>query len=317
VDGFYASKLREQRLGAAGVNVSVPVKLARQTMLDALAQLYTVTFTASDAPRWHPDVEAFDVHDAGGRHLARLWCDWFARDGKRDGAWMSAPYVATAGGPHLGTVNANFARTGMGIGDVRIMWHEFGHAMHHAFTRTRYRLMSIDYTCADFIEAPSRVMENWPLAPEILGKMGVDAQAATEIRTAARFRVASRKFNGLIRPAIDLAIHRGDADQGAVKQRYLPVPVHPDDRTVAQFHHIFSAGYAAGHYAYQWAAVMDADLFTRFSTAGILDLGTGREYADRVLAPGNERPPAQLLREFLGRDVTLDAMLRRDGIVAT
>ncbi|HEX2307076.1 MAG TPA: M3 family metallopeptidase [Jatrophihabitantaceae bacterium] len=317
LDGFYATKLRESLGLASAASVSVPVETARQVMLDALAELYSVTFTRSDASGWHTDVEAFDLRDASGRHLARIFCDWWLRDGKRPfGGWMSGPYLATDGGPHVVTVVANVPPAGANLLQLRIMWHEFGHALHFAFTRTRYRQRSPDDGPRDFIEGPSRIMENWPLDPEILRRMGVAEDAAEAARAEDRFRTASRRMTRLVRPAIDLALHRGE-DPLPVKQRHLPVPVDPADATATQFHHIFAGEYGASHYAYQWAGVMDADLFTRFAAEGILNPATGRDYAERVLAPGAERDPADLIRDFLGRDVTMRALLDRDGVAGT
>ena len=99
-----------------------------------------------------------------------------------------------------------------------------------------------------------------------------------------------------------------------MKQRHLPVPVDPVDATAAQFRHVFVNEYGASHHAYQWAGVMDADLFSRFAAEGILNPATGRAYAEGVLAYGAERDPSDLIRGFLGRDVTVQAMLERDGV---
>jgi oligopeptidase A len=309
--GFFATRMRSVEAASA---VAVPFDVARRVMLDALAEMYAVTFAPAAVAGWHPDVEVWDVIDTDGRHAARIWCDWFARTGKSAGGWMSLLHTDSGGGVHLGTVCANFPRTEIGIFHLRIMWHEFGHAMHHAFTRTRYRLLSSIHVPLDFAEAPAKVMENWVFAPEVMARMGVDPEVAETARAEDRVRAASRKIIGLIRPALDLAVHRGDADPVAVKQRYLPVPVEPDDATIAHFFHIFGSDYEAAHYAYQWAAALDAELFTRFAADGVLNPATGRDYAERVLAPAGEREPADLIRDFLGRDISLDAMLARDGI---
>jgi Zn-dependent oligopeptidase len=226
---------------------------------------------------------------------------------------MSGPWLATDGGPHLVSVFTNAARTGATLLDLRIMWHEFGHALHFAFTRSRYRLGAPLDEGHDFIEGPSRIMENWPVDPEILRRMGVDEQAAVAARAEDRFRTASRRMVQLVRPALDLALHRGE-NPLPVKQRHLPVPIDPADATAAQFHHIFTGDYGAGHYAYRWAGVLAADLFTRFAAEGILNPATGRDYAEKVLSAGAERDPADLIREFLGRDIDEAAGLAHDGV---
>jgi oligopeptidase A len=289
------------------------VPLATEVMLAALGELYSVSFTPAGVPGWHPDVEAYDLRDAAGQHLARIYCDWYEREGKTLGGWMTQAWYATDGGPHhLGLV-VNMPRSGADLHQLRIVWHEFGHVLHFAFCRSRYRLRSPDYGALDFIEAPSRIMEQWPLSPEILRRMGVDERVAAGVRAEQRFRIASRRLVRLARPAIDLALHRGQ-DPLAAKQRYLPVPVEPDDATLAQFGHLFGGNYGGGHYTYTWATVLAADLFTRFAAAGVLDPATGRDYAARVLAPGAERDPADLVRDFLGRDPGLAALLAEDGV---
>lgn len=313
MDGFYVTRMREARSLAAGGGVRVPVDTAERVMLAALGELYAVSFTAVDARGWHPDVRAFDLHDARGVHLARIFCDWCLREGKQPGAWMTSPWTATDGGPHHLGVVGFVPPEGADLLHLRIMWHEFGHAMHYAFARSRYRLRSPGHMPRDFMEGPSRIMENWPMDPEILRRMGVDEKAATAARAEECFRVASRRMVRMIGAFQDLALHRGE-DPIAAKQRLLPVPVHPADASPAQMPHIFAGEYAAGLYAYQWAGVMDADLFSRFAAEGILNPATGRDYAEKVLAPGAERDPADLIRDFLGRDLSIDALLDRDGV---
>jgi oligopeptidase A len=122
---------------------------------------------------------------------------------------------------------------------------------------------------------------------------------------------------------IDLELHLDHAPAGsvdvaavnkAVKQRFLQVPIHQDDCYMASFLHIFSHDYSVGYYSYKWAEAIEADLFSRFAADGILNPATGRDYAEKVLSRGNEDHPAQLVRGFLGRDSSLDAMLHRDGL---
>lgn len=313
MDGFYATGLKRARgLDRTG-DVRAPLPVARQVMLDALSQLYGIAFApAPDAPVWHEDVEVWDVHD-GSTHLARIWCDWYARDGKDPGGWMTSPWLSTDGGPHLLGVVTNVPPGGATMHALRIMWHEFGHALHAAFAHSRYRLRSPNHMPHDFIEAPSQIMENWSLDPEILRRMGLDPEVAEAARAEDKFRRASLRMARMIGPAIDLALHRGE-DPLAVKQRHLPVPVDPADATPAHLQIAMTNQYAAGYYVYQWAGVLTADLFTRFAAEGTLNPRTGRDYATKVLAPGAERDPNDLIRDFLGRDLRLDAALVRDGI---
>ncbi|WP_436530934.1 M3 family metallopeptidase [Actinoplanes sp. HUAS TT8] len=313
MDGFYVTRLRESRGLAAAGGVRVPVETVQRVMFDALAELYSVTFTPVEAPGWHPDVRAFDLRDDSGTHLARIWCDWHLRDGKQPGAWMAAPWLSTDGGPHHLGVIGFVPPEGADLLHMRIMWHEFGHAMHYAFVRTRYRLRTPTEMPRDFIEGPSRIMENWPMDPEILRRMGVGEEAATAARAEERFRLASRRIIRMTHSFQDLALHRGE-DPLAAKQRLLPVPVDPADESPAQILHTFAGSYGARLYTYQWAGVLDAALFGRFEAEGLLNPATGRDYARTVLAPGAERDPAGMVRDFLGHDLSVDALLERDGV---
>jgi oligopeptidase A len=312
-EGYYAARLRESRGAAATASVRVPVPLATEVMLTALAELYQVSFTRVDAPGWHPDVETYDLRDAAGEHLARIWCDWCVREGKQPGRWFTTPWFGAGTGASQLTVVTNMPRSGADLGELRIMWHEFGHCLHYAFTRTRYRQRSPSWCPHDFIEGPSRIMEEWPLDPEILRRMGVDERAAAAARAEDGFRVASRRMVRMVAAALDLALHRGE-DPGPVKQRHLPVPLDPADATATEYGHVFGGHYGAGHYAYSWAGVLAASLFTRFAAEGLLNPVTGRDYATRVLAPGAERDPAAMVRDFLGHAPSLAALLARDGI---
>jgi oligopeptidase A len=240
----------------------------------------------------------------------------------------------------MGYVCANFAPalgekpSLLTFDDVVGVWHEFGHFMHLALGRTQLIEQSMMKCRLDFIEAPSQIMENWVWQPEVLAPMTKHYRTGeplpeamiTKLLAARRFQVATKAMRQLGLSAADLAAHINYDPSGTVglseymrsfRQRYLAVPVAPDDASMTTFNHIFAGGYGAAYYSYKWAEAIETDLFSRFAREGVLNPVVGHSYRDLVLARGSEIEPAELITAFLGRPSNLDAMLERDGIVPT
>ncbi|HEX6258534.1 MAG TPA: M3 family metallopeptidase [Candidatus Saccharimonadales bacterium] len=339
---YYAEKQRQQDHGINEQKVKeyFPIENVIKGMFDTLGTLYGIRFRPNTQKTWHKDVMSYDLIDENDRHIASVWCDWFTRPGKRGGAWMNDFYAAERTGsasdrPHLGYVAANFdpptkdTPSLLTIHDVETVWHEFGHFMHFALGKTELPEQSMLECLWDFIEAPSQIMENWVWQPEIITRMAqhyktgeVLPQATLEALTAARtFRVAASAMRQLYFATVDLALHTefdGSRDvleyTREIKKDFVPLSVAPYEASIASFSHIFAGGYAAAYYSYKWAETIEADLFSRFKKEGILSPATGRAYAAEVLARGDEELPEVLIRNFLGRDVDMTAMLVRDGI---
>jgi len=344
-DLYYASKLRQKKY-AVDPNIRLEEYLTLDTVLqvmfETLTTLYGVQFKPADQAVCHSDVTVYDVFDEDGKHISTAWCDWFARKGKRAGAWEHTVYIAdrvngATDKPHLGLVNANFPRPTktmpslLTITDVETMWHEFGHFMHMSLGRTELRDQN-GYECVwDFIEAPSQIMENWVWQDEILRKMAKHYKTGKQLpdsyirklRESRSFRAASNAMWTLFWSQTDLYIHSvfdTKAKVGLnemcrkVKGGYFGVQVAPYDTTICTFTHICAGGYAAGYYGYKWAESIEADLFSRFAAEGALNPATGRMYRDKVLARGDEVDAEVEIRDFLGRNTNIEAMLKRDDI---
>lgn len=344
LDFYFADRYRAEQFGIDEPELRAYFQkdVVIGEMFATLSALYGVTFERIELPGWHSDVETYQIHDQAGHHLATVWCDWYARPGKRPGAWMNQYFVAdrTDGSyakPHLGYVCANFERPAgdlpslLTLRDIETAWHEFGHFMHLAVNKTELREQSMMSCKWDFVEAPSQIMENWVWQPEILRRLAKHHSTAEplpddmiDILIANRnFRVGSKAMRQLSLATVDLALHIDYDPNGPVgmsdyarpiKARLLPVPVDPEDGSANTFAHIFAGGYAAAYYSYKWAEAIQADLFSRFADEGILSPEVGGAYRDLVLARGNEVDPDVLIEDFLGRPTDPDAMLRRDGV---
>jgi oligopeptidase A len=296
--------------------------------------------------RWDPAVEVYTVHDrSSGRHLGSFYTDWFPRENKRSGAWMSDMRSGTPQedghlSPHCGLIAGNMnAPVGdkpalLTHGEVETVFHEFGHLIHHLLSTVPIRSLSGTNVAWDFVELPSQIMENWcwekesldlfarhyetgePIPDELFKKL-----VSTRQYGAARHQMRQLEFGKM-----DMALHlyfdteKDDLDDFLAEQtkgyRQPRVPGLPS--LIRFFSHLFGSpvGYASGYYSYKWAEVLDADAFTRFKKEGLLNASTGKDFRDTVLANGNAVPPEDLYRAFMGRDPQPDPLLERIGLLA-
>lgn len=313
-------------------------------LFEIVKRIFGVTVKEGQAPGWHPEVRFYEIHDEQGAHIASFYTDWFPRDSKRGGAWMNAFITGgpkeTGFDPHLGLMCGNMTPPSgdtpslLSIREVETVFHEFGHLLHHAMSRVPVKTLSGPNVPWDFVELPSQIMENWVMEREALNLFArhyqtgepLPADLFAKMLAARNYRAANAAMRQYMFGTADLSLHvefdpNGEADPIALARdlmaRFTPAPLPDDYAMIASFNHLFSSpvGYGAGYYSYKWAEVLDADAFSRFASEGIFNRETGRAYVDTILSRGNSDDPAQLYRDFMGRDPDADALLRRSGLM--
>lgn len=304
-------------------------------------KLYGLTFVENkEIPVYHPDVKAFDVNDKDGSYLGVIYTDFFPRDSKRPGAWMTGfkDEFYTADGkssrPHVSIV-MNFTKPTdskpslLTPYEVETFLHEFGHALHGLLADTKYASLSGTAVYRDFVELPSQFNENYLTQKAFLDGFArhyetgepIPQEYVDKIISSSQFGAAYACLRQLNFGLVDMAWHTvkapvEDAEAFEQKAGESVAMFEPIEGLMLspQFSHIFSGGYAAGYYSYKWAEVLDADAFAMFLENGIFDQKTADSFRCNVLMKGGTENPAELYRRFRGQDPTIDALLERDGI---
>lgn len=306
-------------------------------------KLYGLTFVENkDIPVYHPDVKAFEVKDNDGSYLGVIYTDFFPRESKNPGAWMTEfkPQWITSEGensrPHVSIV-MNFTKPTdtkpslLTPYEVETFLHEFGHALHGLLANTTYSSLSGTSVYRDFVELPSQFNENYLTQKEFLDGFArhyqtgepIPQEYVDKIIQSAQFGAAYSCLRQLYFGLIDMAWHTisgpvedpaaFETEAGKTVEMFDPIE---ESLTSPQFGHIFGGGYAAGYYSYKWAEVLDADAFAKFLENGIFDSKTANEFRQNVLMKGGTEHPAILYKRFRGQDPSIEALLRRDGITA-
>jgi oligopeptidase A len=354
---FWAERLREQRYDFNDEELRPYFPLPR--VLDGLFALVQRLFGVriqpahGEAPVWHEDVRFFRIYDDQERPIAAFYLDPYSRPAeKRGGAWMDecvgrSRILAAPGQPvrlpvaylicnQTPPVDGKPAL--MSFTEVKTLFHEFGHGLHHMLTTVDYGLAAgIHNVEWDAVELPSQFMENWCYHHDTI--MGMSAHVETgaplpeelyrKLCAARTYRAGSLMLRQLYFACLDMALHHHFDPQGSetpfdVQQRVAALttvlPPLPEDRFLCSFGHIFAGGYAAGYYSYKWAEVLSADAFAAFEEAGLDNAAalaaTGRRYRNSILALGGSRPPMEVFRAFRGREPSTAALLRHSGLAA-
>jgi peptidyl-dipeptidase Dcp len=283
-------------------------------------RLFGITFTArDDIPTYHPDVRVWEVKNARNEHVGLFYGDYFARPGKRSGAWMNAlrtQHRLSGGSTPLVMNNCNYNKPAAGrpalvsMGEAEVVFHEFGHALHGLLSNVTYPSISgtsVDY---DFVEFPAQIFEHWMRRPEVIREFALHHETGEPMPMALieRLRAASNAQSGfdnvefIASAFVDLAFHRitdpevlagldvNAFEDGVLAQAGMPKAIEMRHRS-PHFGHAFAGEfYASGYYTYMWAGVLDNDGFAAFEEAGdIYDPELSRKLYEYVYSAGNKR----------------------------
>ena len=341
----YASeKLRVSRYAFSEQEVKqyLPETTVVPGMFKLIETLYGLTITPTEAPSWHPDVRFYSIHDASGALVGQFYLDLYARSSKRGGAWMddaiTRKRVASGIQAPVAYLNCNFSAPVGGQpaqfthDEVITLFHEFGHGLHHLLTQVDYLGVSgIHGVEWDAVELPSQFMENFCWEWDVLRPMTRHLQSGKplpkslfdKMLAAKNFQSGLQMVRQIEFSLFDLELHSSfDPDAGRtaldlvreVRSR-VAVLFPPDyNRFPNSFSHIFAGGYAAGYYSYKWAEVLSADAFSLFEEKGVLDPAVGARFRSEILAVGGSRPAMESFRAFRGREPSIDALLRHNGM---
>ena len=309
----------------------------------AANQLYGLTFKErKDLPVYAPGMRVFEVFNADGSSLALFYCDYFKRDNKQGGAWMTN-YVDQS--KLLGTkpVVANVANFSMPApgepallspDDVNTMFHEFGHALHGMFANTEYPSLSGTSTARDFVEFPSQFNEHWATYPSVFQHYAKHYQTGAPMPAELVEKIKkSRTFNKgyditelLAAAELDMQWHtlpasaplqKPDAfETEALQQSNLWISYTPPRYRSSYFSHIWGSGYAAGYYAYLWTQMLDDDAYQWFEDHGGLTRANGDRFRQMVLSRGNTEDLEKLYVAWRGAEPSVEPMLKDLGLEA-
>lgn len=341
---YYSNKLKEKEYAINDELLRPYFELTqvKKGVFGLATRLYGITFQENkEIPVYHPDVKAYEVFDKDGSFLAILYTDFHPRKGKHAGAWMTSykdQWIRNGinSRPHV-SVTMNFTKPQadkpalLTLSEVETFLHEFGHSLHGMFANTTYSSLSGTNVYWDFVELPSQFMENYATEKEFLNtfahhyKTGelIPEELIEHIKKAANFNVAYACLRQLSFGFLDMAWYtrttpfEGDVEKYEKEawQNTQLLPTVDGTCMSTQFSHIMSGGYAAGYYSYKWAEVLDADAFSLFKEKGIFDTETASSFRENVLSKGGTEPPMELYKRFRGQAPTIQALLKRNGII--
>lgn len=341
---YYANKLKNEKYAYNEEELRPYFELNNviKGVFGLATKLYGLHFTENqNISVYNPEVKSFDVTDEAGNFVGILYTDFFPRDTKRGGAWMTEfrgekIVDGVSQRPHV-TLTMNFTKPTetkpslLTFYEVETFIHEFGHGLHSLLAQTKYASLAGTNVYRDFVEVPSQFNENFLTQKEFLDSFAkhyitgepIPQELVDKVIKSSQFGAAYACLRQLNFGYLDMAYHSITApvddpyvfEAAAIKDVQL-LPTVEGCIVAPQFNHIFSGGYAAGYYSYKWAEVIEADAFQCFMENGIFDAATAKSWKDNVLSRGGTEAPMTLYKRFRGHEPTIDALLIRDGIKA-
>ncbi len=342
-DIAYASeKLRVARYSFSDHEVKqyFPEPQVLAGMFKVVETIYGLHIRPSSAPTWHDSVKFFEITDHGGQKIGEFYLDLYARPSKRGGAWMDDAITRRRKDQGIQTpvayLNCNYTAPLGGKpalfthDEVITLFHEFGHGLHHLLTRIEdLGVSGINGVEWDAVELPSQFMENFCWEWDVVRHMTRHADTGEQLPkslfdkmlAAKNFQSGMQTVRQIEFSLFDMHLHF-DLPPGKTAlqlineiRQQVAVIIPPDyNRFPNNFSHIFAGGYAAGYYSYKWAEVLSADAYALFEENGVLNPEIGHRFWSEILAQGGARPAIESFKAFRGREPTIDALLRHNGM---
>ncbi|HQN65020.1 MAG TPA: M3 family metallopeptidase [Methylophilus sp.] len=344
---YVSEKLREEKYAFSDQEVKqyFPENKVLAGLFRVVEAIFGMRMRKANAPTWHPDASFYEISNADGKTIAYFYLDLYARNGKRGGAWMDecitrrkkdggielpAAFLTCNFSAPVGSKPALFTHD-----EVITLFHEFGHGLHHMLTEVdEYSVSGIKGVEWDAVELPSQFMENFCWEWEVLRHMTAHADTGEQLpRELFDKMVAAKNFQAGMQTVrqiefalFDMRLHSSFDPNGKLTALDLIEQVRDEvavvrppiwNRFPNSFSHIFAGGYAAGYYSYKWAEVLSADAYSMFEELGVLSEEAGRLFKEEVLAKGGSRPAMESFVAFRGREPSIDALLRHNGMSGT
>ncbi|MCY4781338.1 M3 family metallopeptidase [Sphingobacterium sp. UT-1RO-CII-1] len=341
---YYSEKLKKEKFNLNDEILKPYFELQNvlQGAFTIAEKLFDIHFTeVYNIDKYHEEVQTYEVRDQNKKLIAVFYADFFPRKGKRNGAWMTSfkPQYINNGveeRPHVSIV-CNFTRPTnskpslLTFSEVKTLFHEFGHALHGILAESTYPVLSGTSVYWDFVELPSQLMENWCYEEQALTlfakhyetQVTIPMEYINKIRESASFMEGMSTLRQLSFGLLDMGWHAQDPTSITnIKEFenscFASTTLFPDIKDNAMstaFSHIFNGGYSSGYYSYKWSEVLDADAFQLFKEKGIFDKETAQKLQREILSKGGTIHPSKLYLNFRGRNPSVDALLKRAGLI--
>lgn len=341
---YYAEKLKISKFDLSDEMTRPYFQLekVKDGIFDLSNKLFGITFKRNyDIPTYHPDVEVYEVFESDSTLLSVLYLDFFPRNSKQGGAWMTSFRDQYKDGSNniipLISLVCNFTPPSanrpslLTFNEVTTFLHEFGHGLHGMFSDIKYQSLSGTSVYRDFVELPSQLLENWATEKEWLNGVArhyqtdevIPSELVDKIIASSQYQSGYFTIRQLGFGFTDMAWHTitapftGDVIEFE-KEATSDTNLFPNIDNIGMspaFGHIFDGGYAAGYYGYKWAEVLDADAFSLFKERGIYDKTTAASFRHNILSKGGTEHPMKLYIAYKGSEPTNEALLIRSGLV--
>ncbi|MBK7960315.1 MAG: M3 family metallopeptidase [Bdellovibrionales bacterium] len=342
---YYSEKLKETKysFNEEDLRPFFQLEFAIEGVFEHARRLYGLIFKLNPTiPAYHPEVKVFDIlEEATGRFLGLFYADFFPRETKRGGAWMTSYrdqglFRGQVRRPHISIV-CNFTRPTetkpalLSYDEVRTLFHEFGHALHGILSECTYRSLAGTNVYWDFVELPSQIMENWVGEKEGLDLFAkhyktlepIPAELVEKLKRSQKFQAGWSCLRQIQFAFLDLAWHSTepslitdvDLFEAEATAHVRVIEKVAGTNSSCFFGHICAGGYSAGYYSYKWAEVLDADAFEFFKEEGLFDPTVATRFKEHILSKGGTEHPMELYKKFRGREPDPEALLRRDGLL--